>query len=48
MWACKVVKNKDPFFDRRQEHGSLSGKVVQYDQSDNSSHTTYFFDNRSL
>ena len=31
------------FFHRHQEHGSRHGKVVQYDRSDNISHTTYLF-----
>ena len=41
-----MVKNKDPFFDRDQEHDSRCGKVVQHDRSDNISHVTYYFQQR--
>ena len=39
-------QKNDPFFHRHQEHGSRHGKVVQYDRSDNISHTTYLFRQR--
>ena len=41
LWACKVVKNKDPNLHLLQEHGSRHGKVLHRDCSDRISHTTY-------